>query len=347
MKHIRASAPTKAIIAGEHSVVYGGVGIAVPINNRKYCECTVADAERGGVNVEDVMGIGKYNYDGKYIDSDGWFGAKAKLIEHVLKTEKKGIEHLKIEMNFSRNRIPKGTGHSAATAAAMALCLFNALNVKHSKEKLFEAVQVFETAAHGGRPSGIDAQAVLSDKPQVFRKEFLGGGRIKFDFEGAELALPKGHTLLIVSTLREGETAETTQELIAKFAEANGIEKNPSELSETEREKITAPFNELLDGIRKEMHLQGNAEKLGGLFQKNQLLLQEAGVSSEGVEKAVSLAGKNGALGAKITGAGGRGGAIIVLCNEKRANRILDAFAEEGMQGGNAEFAKRGAMLEE
>lgn len=56
----------------------------------------------------------------------------------------------------------------------------------------------------------------------------------------------------------------------------------------------------------------GDAEKLGRLFDDNHRLLAELGLSTPGLEGACAAARDAGALGAKLTGAGG-GGCMVAL----------------------------------
>ncbi|MFH1258177.1 MAG: hypothetical protein ABIG96_00705 [Candidatus Micrarchaeota archaeon] len=347
MGKITASAPSKVIIAGEHSVVYGGIALAAPLDNRKKCECKYEKVgeRKGCIEVDDSVGDGKYLPDGSFEDKDGWFRAKAKVIDHILKSEGKSIDALKIRMNFSKNKIPKGTGHSAATAAVLSLCLYGVFGITPGKQKLFDAVQQFEEIAHGGRPSGIDAHTVISDGPQEFRKEFLRDGNVKFRFEGVKLDLPKGSVLLVINTLKRGELPETTGGQLDKFAKKAGVGKKPAEMSERERGKITGPFDELVEKIKAHLSEDGNAAELGGLFNKNHELLKKYGVSEDGIEAAREICLQHGAYGGKITGAGGRGGAIIALCRERDADKILKKIRGSGMDGVKAVFSTKGARI--
>ncbi len=65
--------------------------------------------------------------------------------------------------------------------------------------------------------------------------------------------------------------------------------------------------------------LQSEDDKeLGSLMNRNHELLRQIGVSTPMLDRLVAAARKGGALGAKLTGAGG-GGCIIALCADKKA----------------------------
>ncbi len=348
MQTIRASSPTKAIIAGEHSVVYGGIAISAPLGIRKECVCTWSKKEgAGSITVDDSMGNGTYLATHEFVDKDGWFLAKAKLIEYLLKSEGKKIEGLDIKLDLSKEKILKGTGHSAATAATIALCLYSMNGILPSKEKLFSAVQKFEEVAHGGRASGIDAQTVISDSSQEFRKVFQKDGNARFQFEGIDLQFPIGASLLVINSRKKEEKTQTTAEMVQKFADHFKIIKKPAEMSEKEREKITAPFDELVEKIKMELHQKGDARKLGQLMTQNHELLKKAGVSSDGLEEAREICEKNGAFGFKITGAGGIGGAAIAIVNESEVEKILSALKQKGFAAMKAKLSTKGACLME
>jgi len=67
---------------------------------------------------------------------------------------------------------------------------------------------------------------------------------------------------------------------------------------------------------------------LGEYMNANQGLLNALQVSSPELEEIIAIARKNGALGAKLTGAGG-GGAIIALCPEN-AEQVAFAIKKAG-----------------
>ena len=76
----------------------------------------------------------------------------------------------------------------------------------------------------------------------------------------------------------------------------------------------------------------GDKEKVGRLMNDNQALLRQIGVSHEKADDLIDICKDAGALGAKITGAGG-GGAVIALA----ASRIESAKIASRIRAGGYE----------
>lgn len=74
---------------------------------------------------------------------------------------------------------------------------------------------------------------------------------------------------------------------------------------------------------------QGDLESLGDLMNVNQGLLNAVGLSSEGLEAMVNRLRRLGALGAKLTGAGGDGGAVLGLFAEPEP--VVAKLSAEGV----------------
>jgi mevalonate kinase len=68
----------------------------------------------------------------------------------------------------------------------------------------------------------------------------------------------------------------------------------------------------------------GDEKKLGELMTENHALLQQIGVSNRKIDRAIQICIKNGALGAKLTGAGGGGSIIALIPNEKKMRVISE-----------------------
>ena len=82
-----------------------------------------------------------------------------------------------------------------------------------------------------------------------------------------------------------------------------------------------------LTNYAKQAILKGNYEKVGELMNINQGFLDLLGVNTYELSRMIYTARECGALGSKITGAGG-GGSIIALCPGK-VNKVANGIAKE------------------
>ena len=73
----------------------------------------------------------------------------------------------------------------------------------------------------------------------------------------------------------------------------------------------------------------GNPASLGPLFDRNQALLEEIGVSTPELESLLRAARDAGAAGAKLSGGGG-GGNMIALVTDQSAPAVSDALLTDG-----------------
>ena len=82
-----------------------------------------------------------------------------------------------------------------------------------------------------------------------------------------------------------------------------------------------------LTNYAKQAILAGNIRKLGELMNLNQGFLDALGVNTPELSRMVYAAREGGAIGSKITGAGG-GGSIIALCPGK-VNEVSEAILKQ------------------
>ncbi|MHA1893999.1 MAG: mevalonate kinase family protein, partial [Candidatus Helarchaeota archaeon] len=109
--------------------------------------------------------------------------------------------------------------------------------------------------------------------------------------------------------------------------------KNVRNLYESKKEFTSQVFQEIKEIVikAKNLLLSNKLKDLGVLMNKNQELLTKLGVSNNEIKTLTKLAIENGALGSKLTGAGG-GGCIISLLDrdtdEKQLLNILNKKAD-------------------
>jgi mevalonate kinase len=212
-----------------------------------------------------------------------------------------------------------GLGASAALGVAIARAALSALGEAEDDARVLAATAAWEGVYHGN-PSGVDAAAAASDGCIWFEK----GQR------PTPIALDSDLTLA-VGLAGPPASTKSMVESVARL-----------------RERRPSVVEKALEGIRalvKNAKLCLEASDvvgLGSLMNYNQMLLSGLFVSTEGIEQCCALARDAGALGAKLTGAGG-GGAVIALC-ERDFEPILAAWRAEGIEGfGTHVRARRGS----
>jgi len=313
-----ASAPAKVILFGEHFVVYGEPAIVLAIDKRAYAKAELREDKRLylrslNLNVAGFFDNGNFKVEGGSLKE-----AKMKLeplkcaVEKVLEIYG-GKVGLSIEVN-STVPVAAGLGSSAAVAAAVAAAVGALLNVKMSKEDVFRIAYEAEKIMHG-TPSGVD--------PAI--STFGGAMLFQIDTGFKPLDVKEDFPLVIGNTGVE----RSTKTQVAKVRSLK--DKYPQivePMMRTARELVLRAMEALKEG---------DLETLGELMNINHALLYGLGVSDESLEWLINAARKAGALGAKLTGAGG-GGCIIALANKDRVENVLEAVQRAG---GNAFIARK------
>jgi mevalonate kinase len=77
----------------------------------------------------------------------------------------------------------------------------------------------------------------------------------------------------------------------------------------------------------------GDRVALGRLMDLNQMILAGLFVSTEELERMCGLARESGALGAKLTGAGGGGCVVALVPDAEHGDRVLAAWKAAGFEG--------------
>lgn len=199
-----------------------------------------------------------------------------------------------------------GLGSSAAMAVSSARALGDLCGRQLSQRDVFFAAQAWEKVFHGN-PSGIDVAAACSMGLIVFTK-----GETP---EPTPLAQP-----LHLAIAQAGPPASTRLmvEGVARIRERNPVQ----------FEKSLAAIASLSENGRLLLR-QGDLQAVGKLMDLNQMLLAGWMLSTEEIETACACARDAGALGAKLTGAGG-GGSVLALCETDQARkRVLARWESE------------------
>jgi mevalonate kinase len=321
-----ASAPAKIILFGEHFVVFGEPAIVLAIGKRAYAEVEMRKDK--GIHIESVdLELCGFFEKEKCEAQKGSQQKVEKELTPIKLAVQKVLNKAKCEVGVSvkiRSSIPvaAGLGSSAAVAAATAKAVSHLLNVPLSMEDIFNIACEAECIVHG-TSSGIDPAIATYGGVLVFKRE-----------EGFTRLNVKKDVFLVV-----GNTCvqRCTGDLVAKVRDNR--EKYPSII-----DLIIKAGGEIATQATKALK-QGDLKRLGELMSINHALLYAVGVSSEPLEKLVYAARNSGALGAKLTGAGG-GGCIIALVENEKLKQVENAIEKAGGTAFVAKKSDEGVRIE-
>ncbi|AXH97797.1 mevalonate kinase [Ornithinimicrobium avium] len=289
-------AHAKAILLGEHAVVYGTPALAVPVHGLGV-EARVWPAPEG-VHVDSEL------FAGDASTAPGLVRPVVTALSAAL--DLVGLGHGAKVRILSSLPHERGLGSSAAVAAAVARAVAGLAGVELGPDALYKVVQEAERHSHGN-PSGLDARAVVADTPIRFQR-----GRVA--------PVPVGTTTTFV--LADSGMAGSTARSVAGVRER--LEADPSAV-----ERTFARIADLVEeGARQLAH--GDLAALGTALSEDHRLLAWLGVSNEVLDRLVAAATAAGSAGAKLTG-GGQGGCVIALADsEDHADELATALRGAG-----------------
>lgn len=308
MPAITATAPGKAILLGEHAVVYGQPAIAVPVTQVKARAIISArpDHDRGWVDLQAPDINLKTSLD-ELPEND----PLRRVIVGVLEATE--IHHSPACTIRITSTIPiaAGLGSGAAVSVAIIRALSEFLGRPMTDQQVSDLAYEVEKLHHG-TPSGIDNTVITYAKPVYFTKnQDNPGGRVE------TIQVSRPFTLVIGDSGVHSPTAVTVGDVRKAWKE------------DGERyEKLFASTGALVKRARKAIE-SGEIPELGQLMDENQALLVNMGVSSAELELLIQAARQAGAYGAKLSG-GGRGGNMIAVVPNDAARDVTAALTAAG-----------------
>jgi len=323
---VRASAPAKVILFGEHFVVHGEPAIALALDKRATVTAELRTDKKMWIESK-TLGVSGYFLRDRFHTEEGGMVARERLepvyaiarILSDLSAKDAGVS-IKIESSIP---VAAGLGSSAAVAVASAAALSRLLDAELTKDEIFKTALEAEKIVHR-TPSGIDPAISTYGGILLYRK----GGDIK------PLGIDADLPLIIGDVGKERSTGEMV-------ARVNELKKRYPYVID----KITKAGGEIVTrGI--EALKASDLETLGELMNINHALLYALGVSNEELEKLVYAARKAGALGAKLTGAGG-GGCIIALTGQDKLEDVAEAIEQSGGKAIITRKTEEGVRIEE
>ena len=321
-----ASAPAKIILFGEHFVVYGEPAIVLAIDRRAYATVDFSDDKSLQVKSSNLKLKGFFK-DGMFKVEQGDAREARSRFEPVrLAVEKVLAKYganvgLNVEIN-STVPVAAGLGSSAAVVAAVTAGVGALLKVKMSKEDVFAIALEAEKTVHG-TPSGVDPAIATY------------GGSILFQTDtGFKPLEVKAQIPLVIGDTGVERYTRIQVEKVRKIAD------NYPQVMEPLRKAAREIVLRGIDALK-----ENDLDTLGELMNINQALLYGIGVSDESLEWLINAARKAGALGAKLTGAGG-GGCMIALANDEKLGTVQDAIMRAGGRPFMARKTDEGVKIE-
>ena len=299
----RSSAFGKVIILGEHAVVYGRPALAAPIPLAM--EARVVSAR------ERTLVIPRWGIE-QHIPSrsDNPQGLSA-VLPVLLEQLKLSQEQMTIEV-FPNVPRAMGLGGSAALAVAVVRSLSAFYKLRLSDEEVNDLAYQCELAAHG-TPSGVDNTIATYGVPLTFQRNPNNSASTHQEIRPA-VPMP----MVVGISHTESFTANAVEQV--------------RKARELHHEHYEGIFDQIASLTRRGIAAfqEGSFEELGAAMNFCHGYLNAMQLSTPGLEELVHIARTHGALGAKLTGAGG-GGSILALCPENQ-QEVASAMENSGYQ---------------
>ncbi|RII13484.1 mevalonate kinase [Streptomyces sp. YIM 130001] len=295
-------AHAKAILLGEHSVVYGAPALALPIP-----QLTATASAGWSSHRADSQGNLSFTMTGsasRAVVTRASDGLQQLAAAFKQRMRVPGSPHLDVILDGA---IPpgRGLGSSAANSRAIVLALADLFGRRLSDDTAFDLVQTAENLTHG-RASGVDARTVGASRPLRFQ-----AGTVQ------QLAIGCEGLFIIADSGVAGSTKEAVDLLRDDFGRRPGAQdaflRRATDLTEDATRALA----------------DGRIEDLGAQLTTYHGLLRDVGLSVDRIEAMVAAAQAAGSLGTKITG-GGLGGCVLALTRTDQAREVTRELHEAG-----------------
>jgi mevalonate kinase len=318
-----ASAPAKVILFGEHFVVYGTPALLAAINRRTTAKARIRDDDKIIIK-SDIGASAEYTKTGfKILQGDRKAKATLDPIHDAIRSargEHRQSAGLQVEL---KSDIPYGIGLGSSAASCVAsIAAVDSLFDSHDKNWICDRAMESERIIHRNS-SGADCYVSTY------------GGIMRYSKDEGYKKIKAGKQLrLVVSSTGVLHSTGSLVERVRKFREAN--------------QRRFMGLSDQADGIcaRALQSIElGNIETLGQLMTENQQLLKQIGVSHSKAEALITLSLEAGALGAKITGAGGGGAVIALARSRKDSTKIAASTRKQGYETTEVQIDCAGLLL--
>ncbi len=203
--------------------------------------------------------------------------------------------------------IAAGMGSGASVSCSIAKCISTYLGKPFSTTEISSIAFEVEKLHHG-TPSGVDNTVIAYGQPVYFKRG---------DVDLVVLRSAARLNFVIADTGIKARTADVV-------GDVHNARQNDPDLYDRFFSQIDQIASEAYNSIQ-----AGLVECIGSLMNENHSLLQKINVSHPKLDDLVSVAIENGAIGAKLSGAG-RGGNMIALVPETDITRLHQSLLDAG-----------------
>ncbi|GAP20329.1 mevalonate kinase [Leptolinea tardivitalis] len=294
-----ATAPGKAILLGEHAVVYGKPAIAIPVSQLRV-EVTIEKFRCPDNEIWIDSPVVRLYKNVKDLPFENPLRLAIDLTKDRCTT--KTFSGMMIRIN-SALPIGGGMGSGAAVSCALIRALSTCLDGQALPAETVNALAFEVEKIHHGNPSGVDNTVITYEQPIYFKRNTP----MKMVQVGTPIHLVIADTGI--------NSATSTM--------VNGVRKR----YEQDKERYQGIFDSienLVDKAHQAIEI-GDINTLAMTMNENHRLLQAMEVSSFSLDRLVKTAITAGALAAKLIGAGG-GGNMIALCTTETTKPVSQAL---------------------
>ncbi|MDA3864949.1 MAG: mevalonate kinase [Deltaproteobacteria bacterium] len=286
--HQSLTSAGKIIILGEHSVVYGAPALALPL----------AGAVNANFKKRDDHQFKLFSSAGEIRDP---------LIVRALSRLRSLSDTAGFDLTITRNQLPTGSGLGSSAALSFLLAK-TALRLERitppQLQQIHDLTHELEKVFHSN-PSGIDDTVVCHRKPVIFQKGgYANSTQLKGSSFTNEIFFPSLH---LPDDLQFSICCSKTKTSTSKMVK---LVKHTLESENSQKE-----FKNNMEIIFNKAMLNWKSDDFISFGQKLSLVHSyyiQLGISTPQLDDIVEIALNQGALGAKLSGSGGGGCAIIL-----------------------------------
>lgn len=303
MAGISASAPGKAILFGEHAVVYGQPAIAIPLlqlQSKVYITANpLGTPDEIWFSAPDI-GLAQDYFQ---LPDGHAFKAVVDIIKGHFQVDSLPAMRIRVVSSIPvASGLGSGTSVTVSLLKAITTFLGHPLSEADVSRYTFEIEKIYH-----GHPSGIDNTVITYQKPIFYIR----------DLPVEQISIERGFSILLVDSGINSHTSDVVNDV-----------RNRWQAATVEFESLFSAIGALTIQARQAL-ATGDLPRLGSLMIDNHTLLAKLGVSHTNLDKIVDAAMTAGALGAKMSGAG-RGGYAVVLSDQGHINQIRDTLSAIG-----------------